>query len=90
MIEEREKADPNVPDGSDDIVTAYQYDGIFDVPVQITYPNGLVKDFVLDGSGNILSETSTGILHADGTTYGKIISYEYSTAGLLSKKTDAE
>ena len=90
IIEQREKANANAVDGTGDLVTTYQYDGVYDVPVKVVLPNGLEKDFTLDSSGNILSETATGILNADNTTYTTTTNYTYDTNGQLTRKTDPE
>ncbi len=90
VIEKREKTDANAVDGSSDLVTNYVYDGVFDVPTSMTLPNGFQKSFVLDGTGNILQESATGIINPDATTYNTTTVYEYNPQGLLAKKTDAE
>ncbi len=90
VTEKREKADANAADASSDLVTAYAYDGTYDVPVSVTMPNGLQKTFVLDNTGSVASESATGILNPDGTTYGTTVAYQYTPQGLLAKKTDAE
>lgn len=88
---ERQKTSAKAADNNTtDLVTTYQYDGVFDVPVKVTLPNGLVKTFTLDGSGNVLSQTASGILNPDGTSYATTLGYSYDSIGQLIQKTDGE
>lgn len=90
ISEKREKTDANAADNASDLVTKYVYDGVYDVPTSVTLPNGLQKNFVLGNSGSIITESATGILNPDSTTYGTTIASEYNSQGFLTKKTDAE
>lgn len=90
IIEERQKTNAKAVDNATDLVTTYEYDGVFDVPVKVTLPNGLVKTFALDNSGNVLSQTASGLVNPDGTTYSSTLGYEYNTIGQLTRKTDVE
>lgn len=88
VVEKRDKSDADAPDSPQDLVTATEYDGTFDVPVRSVSAAGIETVATLDGSGNVLARTVSGILNPDGTTYSSTASYEYDAAGRVVKSTD--
>ena len=89
VIERRFKQDASQEDSSDDLVVSTVYDPVFDLPIQITSPRGVVTDFELDTSGNITQvithDVDTGNGAQDITTI-----HEYDAHGRLTQTTDPE
>lgn len=90
IAEERQKTVATAANSSSDLVTDYTYDSTYNIPLSVTFPNGLTKSFTLNSGGNILTESDAGILNADGSTYDTTASYTYDNSGELATKTDAE
>ena len=90
ITEEREKTDANATASQSDRVTSYTYDTVYDIPLSITSPNGLVKNTTLDGSGNIIGESRVGAAHLNATPYTITSAFSYNSHGLPILKTDPE
>ena len=88
-VETREKAGTDAEDGSGDLVTRTEYDGKYDAPVRVAYPNGSERTTALDLSGNAVSVTLSGSAEG-GESLAATTSYEYSASGQVVSETDAE
>lgn len=88
VLEKRDKTNADAPDSPDDLVTYAEYDPTYGIPVRSVSPDGVETVAALDGSGGVLSRTTTGILNPDGTKYSSTVSYEYDSLGMLAKTSD--
>ncbi len=87
LLEKRQKQDALAVDSSDDIVTSYEYDLLFNIPTKIILPNGLETSYTLDTSGNIISSISSAIDSGNGAVI-QTQSFDYDLLGQLISSTD--
>jgi hypothetical protein len=61
MIEKHQKQDVTAQYSEADIVTGYEYNLDFNIPIKITLPNGLETLYSLNELGDIISSESSEI-----------------------------
>ncbi len=89
MIEKRQKADMNLSDSNDDIVTSYTYNLDFNKPIQIVSPNWAIVNFTLDVNWNIIEKEIIWVEDFDWNVQTIVETYEYNSNWELINNTDA-